>query len=79
MERACQLADSHLEGINEAAEELAAMSGVDLAVISKARRMALERMSACPDHAAKQVVWLIRRAIEVGGWRWQWEDDGSGP
>jgi hypothetical protein len=77
--RAYQLADSNLEGINEAAEELAEMSGEDLAVISKARRVVLERMTAKPDSATKQVAWLIRRAIELGGWRWRWEDTGPLP
>ena len=77
--RAYQLANSDLEGINEAAEELAAMSGEDLAVISKARRVVLERVAAGPDHDTRQVNSLIRRAIELGGWRWRWEDTGPAP
>lgn len=72
--RAYQLANSDLEGINEAAEELVAMSGEDLAVISKARRMVLERVAAGPDRATRQVASLIRRAIELGGSRWRWDD-----
>ena len=79
LNRAYQLANSDLEGINDAAEELAGMSGEDLAVISKARRVVLERNAADPDRATTQVVWLIRRAIEVGGSRWRWEDTGSVP
>jgi hypothetical protein len=77
--RAYQLADSQLDGINEAAEELAAMSAGDLDVISKARRVVVQRMAADPDSVTKQVFWLIRRAIELGGWRWQWNDTGPLP
>jgi hypothetical protein len=77
--RAHQYADSHLEGIDEAAEELAKMSGEDLTVISQARRVALERMAADPDRVTKQVVSLIRRAIELGGWRWRWDNTGPVP
>jgi hypothetical protein len=77
--RAYEFADRHLEGIDEAAEELAEMSGEDLTVISQARRMVLERMAGRPDRATKQVVSLIRRAIELGSWRWHWEDTGPVP
>jgi phosphohistidine phosphatase SixA len=77
--RAYQLAESHLKGIDEAAEELAKMSGEDLTVISQARRVVLERMAAGSDRATKQVLSLIRRAIELGGWRWRWEDTGPVP
>jgi hypothetical protein len=77
--RAYQLANSQLEGINEAAEELAAMSGDDLTVISKARRVVLARMAGNPDRATNQVASLIRRAIELGGWRWRWDETGPVP
>ncbi len=71
--RAYQLADSQLEGINEAAEELAGMSRADLTVISRARRVVMGRLATRPDRATAQVAWLIRRAIEVGAGQWQWE------
>jgi hypothetical protein len=77
--RAYQLASSDLNGINEAAEELAALSGDDIGVLYRARRVVLERMAIGPDRATKQVVWLIRRALEVGSDRWRWKDTGPVP
>jgi hypothetical protein len=69
--RAYALASSPLEGIDGAARELADLSGADVAVIATARRRILERLETSPDHATKQVVSLIRRALELGNWRWE--------
>jgi hypothetical protein len=69
--RAYEMAASSLEGINEAALELADLSGVDVAVITAAWRRALEMVEVSPDHATKQVVSLLRRALELGNWRWE--------
>lgn len=79
LDRAYELADSELTGINEAAEELAAMSSDDLTVISVARREVIRRLRERPDRATQQVYWLVRRALELGGWRWQWEDTDPVP
>lgn len=72
--RAYGMARSHLEGINEAAEELAALAGEDRRVIERARRTAVERVTSRPDRDNLQVLSLIRRAIELGDRRWQWEE-----
>lgn len=77
--RAYEMADSGLTGINEAAEELATLSGDDLAVISKARRVIIGRLQVRSDRETNQVHWLIRRALELGGWRWHWEDTNPVP
>jgi hypothetical protein len=77
--RAYQLANSDLDGLNDAAEELAALSGQDVAVISRARRVVLEQLATNPDRTTNQVASLIRRAIEVGTGRWDWEDSGPVP
>ena len=69
--RAYQLADSSLEGINEAALELADLAGDDVTVLDQARKIVAERLASSPDHASKQVGSLIRRALELGHWRWQ--------
>ena len=69
--RAYQLAESELEGINEAALELADLAGDDVAVIDQARRVVAARIAARPDHLTKQVGSLIRRALELGHWRWE--------
>ncbi len=79
MLRAYELADSGLSGINEAAEELATMAGEELEVISSARRIVMARLRDHPDHPTRQVYWLIRRALELGDWRWQWEDTNPVP
>jgi hypothetical protein len=77
--RAYQLADSELEGIDEAAQELAAMTGDDLTVIDRARRLTIDRLAESPDRATKQVASLIRRALEVGMSRWHWDDSAEVP
>jgi uncharacterized protein len=69
--RAYELAGSGLEGINEAAVELADLSGEDASALDEARRIVAGRLASAPDHASKQVASLIRRAFELGHWRWE--------
>lgn len=68
--RATEIASGPLEGIEEAAKELAEMTGGDLRVLERARRRALEAERADPGRVSRQVVSLLRRAIEVGTWDW---------
>ena len=68
--RAHQLADESLEGIDEAARELAELAGGDVAVVARIRQRAAEAVDAEPDRHNKQVLSLVRRAIEVGRWDW---------
>jgi hypothetical protein len=69
-----ELAARPLEGINEAALELAGAAGDDRRVMERAFRVVAERVRVEPNHANKQVASLIRRAIELGMWRWEWDD-----
>jgi hypothetical protein len=69
LSRAYELAASPLEGINEAALELADLSGDDVAVLDAARKLVAERLSTRPDHLTKQVASLIRWALDLGYWR----------
>jgi len=73
LDRAYELAASRLEGINEAALELADLTG-DRLVIERAYRVVAARVRTQPSHANKQAVSLIRRAIEVGMERWTWSE-----
>jgi hypothetical protein len=74
LDRGYELAASHLEGINEAARELADAAGDDRRVMERAFRVVAERVRLDPCHANNQVASLIRRAIELGMWRWDWDD-----
>ena len=69
-----ELAASQLEGINAAALELADAAGGNRRVMERAFRVVAERVRVDPSHANKQVASLIRRAIELGMWRWDWDD-----
>jgi hypothetical protein len=73
LERADAFAASHLEGINEAAVELAQLTDQSR-VMARAVRIAVERVRCDPSRANKQVASLIRRAIELGMYRWKWVD-----
>jgi hypothetical protein len=77
--RAYQLAASPLEGINEAALELADLCGDDVVVITAAWREVVERVAVSPDHVTKQVASLVRRALELGNWRWEMLETGEVP
>ncbi len=74
LDRGYELAARQLEGINEAALELAGAAGDDRRVMERAFRVVAERVRVNPNHANKQVASLIRRAIELGMWRWEWDD-----
>jgi hypothetical protein len=43
-------------------------------VMERAFRVVVERVRVDPSHANKQVASLIRRAIELGIWRWDWDE-----
>jgi hypothetical protein len=79
LDRGYQLAASQLEGINEAALELADAAGDDRRVMERAIRVVAERVRVEPSHANKQVASLLRRAIESGMWRWDWDDTRQVP
>ncbi|HEV8207133.1 MAG TPA: hypothetical protein VGR04_10650 [Acidimicrobiia bacterium] len=42
--------------------------------MERAFRVVVERVRVDPSHANKQVASLIRRAIELGMWRWDWDE-----
>lgn len=69
--RALGLAELPLEGIEEQARELAAIAAGDRAVVERARRAAMRIVDEQPNHVNKQVLSLLRRALEVGEWRWE--------
>lgn len=71
--RAYELAATKLQGINEAALELADLAGEDGRVMEHAFRVVAHRVRADPNHANKQVASLVRRAIELGMFRWEWD------
>lgn len=71
--RADELAGGPLSGVEQAAGELAELAGGDVEVISRAQLRAAERAEREPTMVHKQVVALIRQAIEVG--RWDWDAD----
>jgi hypothetical protein len=79
LDRGYELAASRLEGINEAALELADAAGDDRRVMERAIRVVAERVRVDPSHANKQVASLLRRAIELGMWRWDWDDTRQVP
>ena len=79
LDRAYEIARGHLEGINEAAEELANMTHGDLRVLWRARRVTLDRLSIAPSKEVRQVMSLIRRALELGEWPGQWHDTNQVP
>jgi hypothetical protein len=68
--RAHQMADEPLEGIEDAAKELAELAGGDIAVVARIRQVAAGSVDAEPDRHNKQVLSLVRRAMEVGRWDW---------
>jgi len=70
LQRARALAAGPLDGIETAARVLAEEAEGDLPAMQHARRAALDAEAADPTPAAKQVVSLLRRALEVGDWDW---------
>jgi hypothetical protein len=78
LDRAYEFAGSDLEGINEAAIELAQLTDQSW-VMERAFRIAAERVRDDPTRVNKQVASLIRRAIELGMYRWKWLDTNPVP
>lgn len=74
LDRAYELAALPLEGIDEAAMNLADLAGGDGRVIERAILIMRERVRVDPNHANKQVHSLVRRAIELAMFRWAWDD-----
>jgi hypothetical protein len=72
--RADELAESCLEGIEDAARELAELAGNDAAAVSEARRVVTRRLESDATRHNKQVMSLIRRTLEVGMARWRMQD-----
>src|SRR5256884_6841554 len=66
LDRGYELAAGHLEGINEAALELADAAGDDRRVIERAVRVVGGRRRPDPNPAHNQVASLMRRAIQLG-------------
>ncbi|MFN2607167.1 MAG: hypothetical protein ABR511_04635 [Acidimicrobiales bacterium] len=70
LDRAFELAQSGLEGINEVAIELAELTGGDRGLIEGALRRARALAESEPSRLTKQVSALLRRALELGDWDW---------
>lgn len=69
--RCRQLASGYLEGIEDAADELVATAQGDRSAIEVARREVLATLARQPDdRVAKQMLSLLRRALERGQWKW---------
>lgn len=75
LDRCRGLAEADLDGIEDAALELAALAEGDRRLMERARRLLLEELEQRPqDRTLVQMQWLWRRAFEKGSWEW---DDGS--
>lgn len=70
LSRADDLARGYLAGIEDAAHQLVELSGGDVRVVSEARRLAAARLESEASTQNKQVMALIRRALEVGMGHW---------
>jgi hypothetical protein len=77
IERAYALAGQELEGIDDAARELARAADGDVEVAAAAIRRIRSAVAEGPegaaaaDRATKQVASLLRRALEIGEWNWE--------
>lgn len=71
LKRCRALAESPLEGIEEAADELAELAGGDIRLMEQARRRVLaEQEQHGANRTTKQMLSLWRRAVERGWWKW---------
>ena len=77
--RAYELSDQELEGIEEAARDLAALCEGDISVIDGARRVIHADIAQSPTRQNKQAASLIRRALEIGHWDWEAYESGAEP
>jgi hypothetical protein len=66
-----EVAQSPISAFNDAAVALAAKADRDRRVIERARRVVQNRLQTEPDHLTKQVSALLRRALELGEWKWE--------
>ncbi|HUB70593.1 MAG TPA: hypothetical protein VL984_09235 [Acidimicrobiales bacterium] len=73
LDRAYKMAGSQLDGVEQAAKELAVLCG-DSSTASAARRVVLGRLEAGGDRVDRQVASLLRRAIELGAGLWAWDN-----
>ncbi|HUJ66706.1 MAG TPA: hypothetical protein VLX59_14265 [Acidimicrobiales bacterium] len=69
--RAFRLSIEPLEGIEKEAEQLAALAAGDVRVVEAARRLAMNLAEGLPGMITKQVISLLRRALEIGAWNWE--------
>jgi hypothetical protein len=71
LERCRTLADSPLEGIEEASDELVELAEGDLRLMEQARRRLLaEQEQHGATRTTRQMLSLWRRAMERGWWKW---------
>lgn len=70
LDRAFGLARSELEGIDDAARELAGVAEGDVALMADAIRWVRSRVDDGGDRELKQVASLLRRSLEIGQWDW---------
>jgi hypothetical protein len=68
---AYELAQSPISAFNDAAEALAGKADRDRRVIERARRVVQTRLQTGNNHLTKQVLSLLRRALELGEWDWE--------
>lgn len=72
LQRCRELAVSDLDGIEDAAGELAGFASGDRAVMERARRAILDELYQRPrDPVLRQMFALWRRAFEKGSWGWE--------
>ncbi len=77
--RAYELSDEDLEGIDDAAREIAGLCHGDIAVIDAARRAIHADVDRDPSRQHKQAASLVRRALEIGHWDWEAYESGAEP
>jgi hypothetical protein len=80
LERCRALAEAQLDGIEDAALELAALAEGDRGLMERARRVLLDDLERRPgDRTLVQMQWFWRRAFEKGTWDWDdaWAAPGS--
>lgn len=70
LDRCRQLATQPLEGIDEAADELAQLAAIRPVMERARRRLLADSEQASSDPTVKQMLSLWRRAFERGQWRW---------
>lgn len=77
--RAYELADEAIEGIDDAARELAELCHGDISVIDAVRRAIHADVEREPSRQHKQAASFVRRALEIGHWDWEAYESGAEP